>query len=132
MNLRKHRKKGYCQAKGCFREVTGRKLCNTCRSRSAKLADPVKYAYKNLKFNARRRGILFTITLDQFREFCHRVQYIGFKGRKSESYTIDRIHNDLGYHIDNIQILTLSDNVKKYLRFDRERNKYYWATNIAT
>lgn len=107
-----------CHTKYCRNEVTNTRHCSTCRSRKARKADPVRYAYNNLKTHAKARGILFTITLDDFRAFCHRVKYIGFSGRNPDSYTIDRIHNDVGYHIDNIQILKNADNVKKYFSYD--------------
>lgn len=106
-----------CHTKYCRNKAQG-KFCSTCRSRKAREADPVRYAYNNLKAHAKARGILFTIALDQFRAFCHRVKYIGFSGRKADSYTIDRIHNDVGYHLDNIQVLKNSDNVKKYFSYD--------------
>lgn len=94
------------------------RYCGTCRSRKCREADPVRYAYNNLKAHAKARGILFTITLDDFRGFCRRVKYIGFSGRNPDSYTIDRIHNDVGYHIDNIRAVTNAENVKKYFSYD--------------
>lgn len=114
---RKHKTTGRCSVKYCTNKAEG-SLCSTCRSRKARAADPVRYAFTCLRNNANRRGILFTITLDQFRQWCHKVQYIGRKGRSAESYSIDRIHNDLGYHADNIQLMTNRDNVKKYFSYD--------------
>ena len=113
--------KGKCAVLGCTNKAKG-KLCSTCTCRKSRLADPVRYAFNNLKNRAKQRGVLFTITLDQFREWCTKVTYIGFAGRSSESYTIDRKHNDVGYHIDNIQVLTKRDNIIKYFSYDY-RNK---------
>lgn len=110
-------KKGECFAKGCTNKCTTT-LCNTCRSRKARQSDLVKYAFTNLKNNAKRRCVLFTITLDQFRKWCSKVSYIGFSGRSSESFTIDRKHNDIGYHIDNIQVMTKRDNIVKFFSYD--------------
>lgn len=110
-------KPGVCAAKFCNNK-TNRKLCGTCRARKSRLEDPVRYAYNNLKNRASQRGVLFTITLDQFREWCTKVTYIGFAGRTSESYTIDRKYNDIGYHLDNIQVMTKKDNIKKYFTYD--------------
>lgn len=72
--------------------------------------------------------MLFTITLDQFREWCTKVTYIGFASRASEGYTIDRKYNDIGYHLDNIQVMTKRDNIKKYFHYDY-RSK---AANVVT
>ena len=82
------------------------------------MSDPVKYAFLNLRTNAKRRNILFTITLEQFREWCSKVTYIGFAGRRSTSYTIDRRHNDIGYHIDNIEVMEKGENVRKFFYYD--------------
>lgn len=35
------------------------------------------------------------------------------KGRHADSYSVDRIDNDKGYTIDNIRVLTLSENASK-------------------
>ena len=79
-----------------------------------------------LRNNAKRRNIPFTITLEQWREWCHQVQYIGLKGRRSHSYTVDRIHDDIGYHIDNIQKITNRDNVRKrYFGYDWRSRRVY-------
>src|SRR5690242_8318139 len=117
LRLKKNTKAGRCSVAYCNNKATG-KMCSTCRSRKARMSDPVRYSFNNLRNRAKQRGLVFTITLEQFRDWCHKVKYIGFKGRSSESFTIDRIHNDLGYHIDNIQVMTKGANVKKYFSYD--------------
>jgi hypothetical protein len=108
-----------CITRQCRNSVASAgKSCSTCRSRKCRKADPVRYAFNNIRNRAKQRNILFTITLEQFRTWCHKVKYIGLKGRSSESYTIDRKHNDLGYHLDNIQVMTNRENVKKYFMYD--------------
>ena len=124
IELKKHITKGRCAVKNCSNRCKG-KMCSTCRTRKSRLKDPERYAFNNLKNRAKQRGLIFTITLEQFRVWCVKVEYIGFKGRSSESYTVDRIHNDLGYHIDNIQVMTKQDNIRKYFSYD-------WRTKTAT
>lgn len=114
---KKHIVPGVCAVKHCTNKCSG-KMCGSCRSRKSRISDPVRYAYNNLKNRANQRSVLFTITLEQFREWCCKVKYIGFAGRSSESYTIDRKYNDVGYHIDNIQVMTKSNNIKKYFSYD--------------
>jgi hypothetical protein len=114
LQLKKHITPGVCAVAYC-RNKCKSKMCSTCRSRKSRLADPVRYAFNNLRNRAKQRSLIFTITLEQFREWCSKVQYIGFKGRSSSSYTIDRRYNDLGYHIDNIQVLTKQQNNKTSL-----------------
>lgn len=108
---------GRCAVSGCTNKCSG-KMCNTCRCRQSRINDPVRYAFNNLRNRAKQRGVIFTITLDQFRDWCTKVIYIGFAGRSSESYTIDRRYNDIGYHIDNIQVMTKGKNIKKYFSYD--------------
>jgi|SRR6185312_1176724 len=118
MEVKKNITKGVCATKFCKNKTYGRKHCSTCRCKKTRQADPVKYAYQSLRNNAKRRNILFTITLEQFREWCSKVIYIGFSGRRSTSFTIDRRHNDIGYHIDNIEVMEKGENVKKFFYYD--------------
>lgn len=90
-----------------------------------KNGDPEKYAWMVLRNNARRRGINFELSLDEFRMFCKKTDYIRKKGRKSESFAIDRINEsdkNIGYRIDNIRVITNGDNVRKMLML-----KYEWS-----
>lgn len=127
----KPQKKAKCATAYCRNKPDGR-FCSTCRSRAARKKDPVKYAYLALKNNAKRRGIVFTITLSDFRQFCHKVKYIGHSGRSADSYTIDRRHNDVGYHIDNIAVITRSENVKKYFFYDWRSKTAAYAVQTPT
>ena len=115
-----------CKTKHCRNKVTSRNYCGSCRNRKSRLKDPVKYAYTTLKNNAKRRNKCFTITLDQFRAWCHKVNFIGLKrGRDKDSFSVDRRIEAEGYTPDNIQPLTLSSNVKKYLHYDWQSKVVY-------
>lgn len=85
-------------------------------------------AYKNLRDNAKRRGKVFTLTFDQFSEFCYRTNYMAGRGRTKESYSIDRIDNNKGYTADNIRVLTVSENARKHTKV----LNYDWQTQTAT
>ena len=79
--------------------------------------NPVKYAYQSLKNNAKRRGKVFELTLEQFKEFAIKTRYMAKRGIYKNSYHIDRIDEAKGYTIDNIQVLTNSENIKKSMLF---------------
>lgn len=111
-----------CLTPYCKNKVKGKYPCSTCRSRKSREANPVRYAYHNLKSSAAKRDLPFTISLEQFKDWCIKVDYIGHKGRAAASYTCDRRYNDIGYHVDNIQVMTKRNNVKKYFSYDY-RNK---------
>jgi hypothetical protein len=116
-----------CETKYC-RNTTDRKYCSTCRSQQSRQRNPIRYAYNNLKANAKRRGKEFTLTLSEFTYFCIQYDYIQGKGKTKTSFSIDRMENDKGYTKDNIRILTLSDNSKK-----GSKTLYYdYRTGYAT
>lgn len=123
---RKHIKTGYCTSLGCSNKTQGRKFCANCRSKQSRLKDPERYAYNNVKSRARKANIPFTITLEQFREFCVRTEYMVGKGKTIGSYNVDRIIEGPlpGYTIENIQCLDKQKNIKKYL-------DYNWQTRQA-
>lgn len=77
----------------------------------------MRSAFHNLKNNAKRRNKEFSLTFEQFKEFCIATEYHSKRGVHRYSYTVDRIVETEGYHLDNIQVLTNRDNVKKYLTY---------------
>lgn len=89
--------------------------------RKRKEEDPVYIRYNAFKKNALKRSKDFTITLEEFRGFCERTGYILQKGKRGKNATVDRIRNWEGYHINNIQLLTNRQNVRKYYDYDRHQ-----------
>lgn len=116
---RSKKRKGICIDKGCRNKAA--KQNNSCHAHiKRRYAEkyPVKYAFQTLRNNAKRRGKEFTITLDQFREFCAKTKILLGRGIQKDSLHIDRIDESGGYSIDNIQVLTNSENVKKIRHYD--------------
>ena len=103
------------KCKVCNKKIKKGTLCSTCQRKK----NPVKYAYQTLKDNAKRRKKEFDISFEEFQEFCIKTRYIAKKGIYKDSLHIDRVSEQGGYTRKNIQVLTNSNNVKKYL-------KYYW------
>ena len=102
-----------CATRFCTRKVKAKGLCAKCYNRYQRKNNPIQYAYQTLKDNSKRRGKEFLLTLEEFTQFCIKTEYIKGKGKKSESYSIDRIDNTKGYIVSNIRILTLSENSRK-------------------
>lgn len=94
--------------------ASGRKTCNTCKSRAWIDKNKIRYAWHMLKKSAKKRKLPFTLTLDYFTKVCVDTGYIEKKGRLMNDFTIDRINGDLGYHNDNILVVTKSFNSSKY------------------
>lgn len=107
-----------CATHLCRHKVRkGHLRCSRCESQRWRKQHPVHAAYLALKANAKRRGKFFDLTLDQFEAFAVRTGYMKKKGIYQESWHIDRINEDGGYTIDNIQVLTNRQNVRKYLKY---------------
>lgn len=118
-----------CEERFCSRKAQkGRRLCGKHRIAKWRKDHPMKACYKNLKDNAKRRGKFFDLTFEQFEKFAISVDLIKKRGRSSESYTVDRIDNDKGYTIENIQVLTKGANTIKRHR----KLNYDWSTKYGS
>ena len=106
-----------CSTCGERERIKNRKCCYTCRYAKLKQKNPISLAYQQLKQNAKHRGKDFQLTLEEFKEFCIQSNYLNKRGIKHDSYHIDRKDETKGYIIDNIQLLTNVDNVRKYIEF---------------
>lgn len=110
------KKEGKCCWVARCKNPPGKKkggYCNTHYTRKLREEDPIMVRYFQFKHNALRRGKDFSVTLEEFRRFCHRNRYLTEKGRRGRNATIDRRCNVHGYHIWNMQILTGKQNSKK-------------------
>ena len=120
-----------CKEAGCRKKPDRGNYCFRCLTRRARAKDPVKAAYWILKANAKRRGKVFTLTLDEWREFCVETEYIAGKGRTSKSASVDRKIEALGYTRENIQKLPLGENVKKYLNYCYQTKTAMVTTSVT-
>lgn len=115
MKIIEHKKKqGLCVAYRCGRRRHSKdRFCPKHRKRWEKENRPVEYTFNFLRSNAKRRGKPFNLTIEEFRGFCEETSYISLKGKHAKAASIDRIDPAKGYSLDNIQVLTLSENGKK-------------------
>lgn len=98
-------------------KAPSRQVCYKCNSILWRQNNFHRATYLNLKNNAKRREKDFELTFEQFLQFCLDTDYIIGKGKHKDSLHIDRIDEEKGYTIDNIQVLTNTLNVKKQLKF---------------
>ncbi len=87
--------------------------CSKCASRRKRANNPVNYAFHAIKDSAKKRGISFSISYRDFKEWCERTGYAKDKGFVRLTHHCDRIRHNEGYHIDNIQLLTERENIQK-------------------
>jgi len=93
--------------------VKGRTKCSKCNMRWLKEHHLDTYTFNILRCNAKRRGKIFNITLNQFRKFCKETNYLELKGKNASSASIDCKIPEKGYSYENMQILTLAENTIK-------------------
>jgi hypothetical protein len=121
--LRK-KKRGLCITGFCRKKaVEQRNYCHSCRKRKFAELHPLKYSYMNLRQRARARGKEFTITYHYYEDLAIKSGYDKNKGRSSESLTLDRIKNNLGYIPGNIRVVTNRVNVQKMHYSDYKKGK---------
>lgn len=123
-----------CAEPGCHRDAYESKpkpgkpiikttRCNPCRLKREKEMDLVAWAFRKLRSNCKRRRNAapewkkscydFTITLEYFRGYAARADVRLGGGRWTESCTVDRIREELGYSPGNLRPLSNRENVQK-------------------
>jgi len=113
----RRRRLGQCVVAFCNNKAGNKgkfRFCYKHHRQHQKFNNPLRYWFDVLRQNARSRKKEFNLTIEEFKLFCDKTNYLKLKGKNSGSYTIDRINNNKGYTIDNMQVLTLSQNSRKY------------------
>jgi len=121
-----------CKTIGCQNKPSRGNFCYACQKRRYRAANPELAAYQNLKDNAKRRKKEFNLSFDEFQRFAVESKYILKRGKKKDSFHIDRIDESRGYTIDNIQVLTNVENLRKFRTFNyRDQNGPHFTTKTA-
>lgn len=111
-----------CNTKNCYRETKETvAFCAFCRVKKWRENHPVEYTFANIKNRARQRGIAFLLTLEEWREWCERNNYIALRGNGKNDMTVDREYNDVGYQVDNMVMMTRTQNRNKPAKY---KNRY--------
>jgi len=112
-------KKGMkCETRYCrkFKGKNGagrlQRICNKCKSRLLKTRHPETYVLNMIRNRARKRNIPFSLTLEEFRQFCARTGCLANRGTDPHSGSIDRIDHDEGYHVWNLQVKDYGENCR--------------------
>jgi len=120
MTYRKTRIPGRCPISRCKNaprnigtHPTSTQLCGSHHKELWRIRNPVRAAYDSLRTRARRRNIIFTLTLAHFTEIITPTAYLTESGSTRYCLHIDRKDATLGYINGNIQVLTCTENVAK-------------------
>lgn len=103
-----------CRTRWC-RNTHGPKspVCSKCAMRKWRARNPMRAQFNWLLRSAQKRGIPVTITFDEFSAWAIENDYLARVGRSPDSVHCDRRDSTKGYSLDNIRILTASENCSK-------------------
>ena len=123
-NQKAKKKRGLCVSPCCRKRLAkGNNYCHKHIQQKYRENNPIRYSYNTLKQNSKRRGKIFDLTFDDFITFLKNFpEYISGKGRTASSLHIDRIDVSNGYTLDNLQLLTNTENVRKQHYHDYSDN----------
>lgn len=111
-----------CKTKYCRKPGHAKKggLCHSCYYENEKQRRPIAVKFRMLKANAKKRGVAFNLTLAEFKAWCKQTGYHQKAGREPGKFHVDRINrNDKrGYHLQNIQMMESSENVRKWYAYE--------------
>jgi len=118
------RKTGCCDVKHCRNRRRGKSfMCSKHIMQEWRANNPVTSILNTIRDRARRRGIPFSLSLQEFKEFC------ATNGYNSRQHHIDRDDPTDGYHLHNIVVLGASANIAKG---NRERHSPRYQAYLAS
>lgn len=88
--------------------------------------NPIKSQFNTLRDSARKRRIEFSLTFEQFKTLCLSTNYHEEAGCEAHCLQIDRVDPSKGYSIDNVEVITCSENTAKGNR-ERKQREYQRA-----
>jgi len=89
------------------------RLCSKHIMERWRAANPIKSGYHTLKDHATRRRLEFSITLEEYTLLVTETGYVDGKGNEAHCLHLDRVDACKGYSLDNLQVLTCSENSAK-------------------
>lgn len=110
-----------------------RNECNSCKHRTWKDKNRLVFMWYMLKKSAKKRGYDFDLPKEWFVNFAISTGLAVNSGRLAHCFTVDRIRNDVGYIVGNLQVLTKSQNSTKFHEEDKKLlRKYNFAVDDET
>ena len=80
-------------------------MCYKHLARRYKSRHLIKYRYNIAKQSAKSRGIEWSLTYEEFAQFCEDTGYLKGSGKSRENLTMDRIDPSKGYSVRNLRVL---------------------------
>ncbi len=119
-----------CAYPACDKVAKGRRYCHGCAHKVYAENNPEREIFRNLRFNASRRKIKFTLTFSWFMTWLQGEGkgYLEGRGRCKNDLTIDRKIPRLGYSEGNLQVLTRAANTAKAF-VDNRKYGHSWSVS---
>lgn len=120
--ITKKRSSSCCQVSWCrnapIHYLSGGKVktkayCSKCCLRRYRANHPINYAFHAIKDSAKKRNIPFSISFEDFSDWCTETGYAENKGVCRLKNHCDRIDDSKGYEKGNIQLLSERENIQK-------------------
>lgn len=122
-----------CKTTGCRNNVAPRRsVCWSCRYRAWEQKYPMQAVYKKWKSNVKRRKIPFSVSFEEFKDFCNETDYMNKRGLGPTDMVIDRIDSTKGYTRSNMQALTQTENGKKSIgekKYKQEQKPFVYVVD---
>ena len=129
---KKNPRPGMCHVLGCRNHRhAGGLICSKHSRRLWRFENPIVAFFEQIKDRARRKKIVFTITIKYFRRLIRGTGYRQRRGRSAASLHVDRKDSLLGYIPGNLRILNASKNCAKGATEDKARRAAHVAAKIA-
>ncbi len=96
--------------------------CYACINKRFREKNPERNAFNVQRNNAKRRGHKFTVSFEYWLKFIQKTNYMAGRGITKTSLHVDKIIDSKGYVPGNLQVLTNTANVRKYLGYDYDEN----------
>jgi len=90
-----------------------RRLCSKHKMARWRYANPLRASFSTLRDHARARKLAFSLTFEQFRDLVTPTAYLADKGNTKDALQLDRVDASRGYHADNMEVITTSENTSK-------------------
>lgn len=113
---------GWRKKTQCFTSYLYR-TCRCCRNRLSRANNQEAFAYREVKYSAKKRGHNFTISFAYFCDLIKGTDYLRLKGRGPEDLQINRIKDELGYIPGNVEVTTGRNNKQQEEKRRRKANE---------
>lgn len=102
-----------------------RRVCYACKTARDREINPIIIMFHNHIKNAKRRGKIFNLPYDYYKNLVISTGYLEKRGRQATGLTIDCIIPHLDYIVGNVRVISKSLNCSKGIKTEDIEGIYY-------